>query len=215
MSLDRRPPTLGEEIANSITHGIGAALSVAGLVVMVVIAALRGSALHITACAIYGASLVLLYISSTIYHALAENRAKRVFLILDHASIYVLIAGTYTPFALVTLRGAWGWSLFGAVWTLCVCGVVFKSLWVDHLRGLSTTVYVLMGWCGIVAFRPLLRALPWTGFLWLLAGGLAYTGGVAFFASRRRYAHFIWHLFVLAGSLCHFWAVYRYVLPAG
>jgi hemolysin III len=214
MSGSHRTPTLGEEIANSITHGIGALLSVAGLVTMIVVACLHGSAWQIVACTIYGVSLVLLYISSTIYHALANNRAKRVFMILDHASIYVLIAGTYTPFTLVTLRGAWGWTLFTIVWTLCVCGVVFKSIWIDRMRAVSTAVYVLMGWCVVVAIRPLLRALPWRGFLWLLAGGLCYTLGVVFYANRRRYAHFIWHLFVMAGSLCHYWAVYSYVLTA-
>lgn len=206
-------PTPGEEIANSITHGVGAVLSVAGLVALV-LAARHRSAWQIVACAIYGASLVLLYLSSTLYHALANNRAKRVFKILDHATIYVLIAGTYTPFTLITLRGTWGWSLFGVVWGLCVCGVVCKSLWIDRLKLASTVVYLLMGWCAALAVRPLLAALSWTGFAWLLAGGLCYTAGVAFYANSRRFAHFIWHLFVLAGSLCHYWAVFRYVLRA-
>ncbi len=208
-----RPPTLGEEIANSITHGVGAVLSIAGLVALV-LASLDRSAWQIVACAIYGTSLVLLYISSTIYHALANNRAKRVFKILDHSSIYVLIAGTYTPFTLITLRGPWGWSLFGVVWGLCLCGVVCKSLWIDRLKVASTVVYLLMGWCAVLAVRPLLGALSWTGFLWLLAGGLCYTAGVAFYVNSRRFAHFVWHLFVLAGSLCHYWAVFRYVLRA-
>jgi len=208
-----RPPTLGEEIANSITHGVGAALSIAGLVALV-LAALHRSAWQIVACAIYGTSLVLLYVSSTIYHALANNRAKRVFKILDHSSIYVLIAGTYTPFTLITLRGPWGWSLFGVVWGLCVCGVVCKSLWIDRLKVASTVVYLLMGWCAVFAVRPLLGALSWTGFAWLLAGGLCYTAGVAFYVKSSKFAHFIWHLFVLAGSLCHYWAVFRYVLRA-
>jgi len=207
-----RPPTLGEEIANSITHGIGAALSIAGLVALVAVAALRRPAWQIAACAIYGASLVLLYTSSTIYHALANNRAKRVFKILDHSSIYLLIAGTYTPFTLITLRGPWGWTLFAVVWGLCVCGVVFKSLWIGRLKVASTVVYLLMGWCMVVAIRPLLAALPWTGFMWMLAGGLCYTAGVAFYANSRRFAHSIWHLFVMAGSVCHYWAVFHYVL---
>lgn len=203
---------MGEEIANSATHGVGAALSVAGLVVLVVIAALRGTALQVLACAVYGATLVLLYLSSTLYHALTNGRAKRVFRILDHASIYLLIAGTYTPFTLVALRGAWGWSLFGVVWALAVAGVVLKCFFTGRFHALSTTVYVLMGWLAVVAIRPLLGAIPWSGFLWLLAGGLLYTLGVVFFASRRRYAHAVWHLFVLAGSACHFLAVYRYIL---
>ena len=210
MARNRRPPTRGEEIANSITHGIGAALSIAGLVA-VVVAALHRPAWQIVACAIYGTSLVLLYISSTIYHALADSRAKRVFKILDHSSIYLLIAGTYTPFTLITLRGPWGWTLFGVVWGLCVCGVVFKCLWIGRLKVASTVVYVLMGWCAVLAIRPLLEALPWTGFVWLLAGGLCYTAGVAFYVSSSRFAHFIWHLFVMAGSLCQYWAVFRYV----
>ena len=203
----------GEEIANSIAHGIGAALSVAGLVALVV-AALDRPAWQIVACAIYGTSLVLLYTSSTIYHALANNRAKRVFKILDHSSIYLLIAGTYTPVTLIALRGPWGWTLFGVVWGLCVCGVVFSSLWIGRLKVASTVVYLLMGWCAVVALRPLLEVLPWTGFAWLLAGGLCYTVGVAFYVNSRRFAHFIWHLFVVAGSLCHYWAVFRYVLRA-
>jgi hemolysin III len=135
-----------------------------------------------------------------------------VFQILDHSSIYVLIAGTYTPFTLVTLRGGWGWSLFGLVWTVAVLGIIFKCFFTGRLHVLSTTVYVLMGWIALVAIRPLLRVLPWHGFLWLLAGGLLYTAGVAFFALRRKYSHSIWHLMVLADSFCHFLAVYWYVL---
>jgi hemolysin III len=209
--MERRE-SLGEEIANAVTHGIGALVAAAGLVVMVVVAARRGSAWQVAACSIYGASLVLLYLNSTLYHALAHNRAKHVFKILDHASIYVLIAGTYTPFTLVTLGGGWGWALFGIVWGLAIVGVVFKSIWIGRLKILSTAVYVAMGWLAIVAVKPLLAALPVSGFLWLLAGGLCYTGGVAFYASRWRYAHFLWHLWVMAGSACHYWAVYRYVL---
>jgi hemolysin III len=157
---------------------------------------------------------VLLYASSTLYHALANNRAKRVFKILDHSSIYLLIAGTYTPVTLITLRGPWGWTLFGVVWGLCVCGVVFKSLWIGRLKVASTVVYVLMGWCAVLAIRPLLAALPWAGFMWLLAGGLCYTAGVAFYVSSRRFAHFIWHIFVVAGSFCQYWAVFRYIVRA-
>jgi hemolysin III len=205
--------TRGEEIANSITHGVGAVLSIAGLVALIIGAALRGNAWHIVTCSIYGATLVLLYLASTLYHALPEGRAKHVFLILDHSAIYLLIAGTYTPLTLVTLGGGWGWALFGFVWGLAVLGIVFKSLFVGRLAVLSTIVYILMGWCAVVAIRPLLQVLPWNAFLWLLAGGLAYTLGVIFFASKYRYAHTIWHFFVLAGSACHFVAVYEYVLP--
>lgn len=205
--------TLGEEIANSITHGVGTALSVAGLVVMVVLAASSGTYVHVVACSVYGASLVLLYLFSTLYHALTNARAKRVFRILDHVSIYLLIAGTYTPFTLVTLHGAWGWVLFGIVWTLAALGIVFKCFFTGRMQGLSTAVYILMGWTAVVAIRPLLHVLPWSGFLWLLAGGVLYTLGVVFYAWHRKYAHTMWHLFVLAGSACHFVAVCRYVLP--
>jgi hemolysin III len=213
MPVDYVDATLGEELANSITHGVGAALSVAGFLVLVAIAALRGTTSHVVSCAVFGASLVLLYLSSTIYHALTNGPAKRVFRILDHASIYVLIAGSYTPFTLVTLRGVWGWALFGTVWTLAVLGIVFKCFFTGRLHALSTAVYILMGWMAMVAIRPLWQALPWQGFFLLLAGGLFYTLGVTFFTWRRKYAHAIWHLFVLAGSVCHFLAVYRYVLP--
>lgn len=181
---------------------------------LVVLAAQHRDPWAITACSIYGASLVLLYLSSTLYHALTNERAKRFFLILDHSMIYVLIAGSYTPFTLVSLRGGWGWTLFGIVWGVAAAGIVFKSLFVDRLRALSTALYVAMGWLVIIAVYPLLGVLPLNGFLWLLAGGLAYTTGVVFFAMKRRYAHCVWHLFVMAGSICHYWAVYRYVVQA-
>ncbi len=206
--------TVGEEIASSVTHGIGAALSVAALVLMVVSAALRGNAWQVAAGAIFGTTLVLLYLASTLYHALTNARAKRVFRILDHSSIYLLIAGTYTPFALVTLRGAWGWPLLGAVWALAVAGIVMKCCFLTgRYEVLSTGIYVAMGWMAVVVIRPLLAAMTWQGFAWVLAGGLLYTLGVLFYAWRQRYAHAVWHLFVLGGSVCHFWAVFRHVLP--
>lgn len=205
--------TLGEEIANSVTHGIGAILSLAGLIVLVIIASTRGTAWHIVASVVYGVCLLLLYLCSTLYHALPGVRVKRLFRIFDHSAIYLLIAGTYTPFTLVNLRGVWGWSLFGVVWTLAACGIVFKGLFIGRLEMLSSAVYVAMGWVVVVAIRPLLSVLPWEGFLWLLAGGVAYTAGLLFYASKTRYAHAVWHLFVLAGSVLHFCAVYRYVLP--
>jgi hemolysin III len=201
-----------EETANAIVHGLGAALSVAALVVLVVTASVRGSAWQIVACSIYGASLVLLYMCSTLYHALPEGRAKRVFLVMDHCAIYVLIAGTYTPFTLVTMRGGWGWSIFGVVWGLAAAGIVYQCFLVGRMPILSTAIYILMGWSIIIALGPLLGALPWLGFLWLLAGGLAYTLGVIFFALKFRYSHAIWHAFVLAGSIFQFVAVYEYVL---
>jgi hemolysin III len=205
-------PSTGEEIANSITHGLGALLSIVGLVILLITAITHGTALQIIAAAVFGTTLILLYFASTLYHALTPPRAKHVFQILDHSAIYLLIAGTYTPFTLITLRGIWGWTLFAVIWSLAVFGVVFKSIWIDRHAMLSTAVYVLMGWCAIIVIRPLLRGLPWDGFLWLLAGGLAYTAGVVFYASRRPYAHAVWHLFVLSGSACHYWTIYRYVL---
>ena len=213
MARELSHPTLGEEIANSITHGIGALLSIAGMVVLVIVAAVRGTAWHIVGAAVFGGSLILLYLCSTLYHALPGKRVKRVFKILDHSAIYILIAGTYTPFAIISLRGSWGWSLLAIIWTLAITGVVFKSVLIHRLRRLSTVIYVLMGWLAVVAIRPLLQVLPWHGFVWLLAGGLAYTAGVIFYSSRYRYSHAIWHLFVLAGSVCHYCAVYLYVVP--
>lgn len=213
MSSTSPTQTIGEEIANSITHGVAAACSIAALVILVVFAALRGNAWHVVSCTIFGVTLILLYLASTIYHALPAGKAKLVFRILDHASIYLLIAGTYTPFTLVTLRGAWGWSLFGVVWALAVAGVVFQSLLIGRLPALSTSVYVLMGWVVVIAIRPLVHALPWGGLLWMLAGGLSYTLGVYFFVSKSKFAHMVWHLFVIAGSLCHFFAVFFYVIP--
>lgn len=212
-SLHSLPPTLGEEIANSITHGLGALLSLIGGIALLIAAWVTHSWWQIAACAVYGASLVLLYTASTLYHAIQHTRAKAVLQVLDHSAIYVLIAGTYTPFTLITLKGAWSWSLFAVIWTLAVAGVIFKCFWIHRFVRLSTVIYVLMGWCAIVAVKPLWDALSWRGFAWLLAGGLAYTTGVIFFAMRRRYAHAVWHLFVMAGSVCHFYAVYRYVLP--
>jgi len=204
--------TPGEEIANATIHGIGALLSIAGVAVLVTKAVAGGNAIDIVAASIYGASLILLYVSSTMYHALTAPRAKHFFLICDHAAIYLLIAGSYTPFTLISLRGPWGWSLFAVIWTLAVAGCVFKSIWIERHGRVTTALYVLMGWCAIIAVSPLLRGLPWDGFVWLLGGGLCYTAGVIFYASKRRYAHAIWHLFVVGGSACHYWAIYRYVL---
>ena len=211
-SIEKEQPSLGEEIANSVTHGLGAALSIAGLVVLVVAAALRGDAWKVVSAAIYGASLVILYGCSTLYHAFPPGRAKRFFKVLDHSAIYVLIAGTYTPFTLVTLRGGWGWSLFGVVWGLALGGVLFKCFFIQRLKVLSTCLYVAMGWVVLIALQPLLRALPLAGFLLLLGGGLCYTAGVLFFSSRRKWAHAVWHLFVLGGSLLHYATVLSFVI---
>ncbi len=204
-----------EELINSITHGAGLALSIAGLAVLVTLAALKGTAWHIVSCSVYGATLVLLYTASTLYHSVRSPRLKRFFRILDHASIYLLIAGTYTPFMLVNLRGGWGWTLFGLVWGLAAVGILFKIFFVDRFAIASTVVYLLMGWLVVIAIKPLLMLVPGGGILWLLAGGLAYTLGVVFFAwEKMPYNHAVWHVFVLTGSVCHYFAVLFYVLPA-
>jgi len=203
------------ELANSLTHGAGLALAVAGCAILVVIAALRASAWHIVACSVYGATLVCLYGASTLYHAVRSPRWKRIFKIIDHSSIYLLIAGTYTPFTLVNLRGAWGWTLFGVVWGLTIAGILFKVWFVDHFPIASTVVYLLMGWLAVVAVKPLFTQVPLGGLLWILAGGLLYTAGVAFFAWQKLpYHHAVWHVFVLGGSVCHYFAVLFYVIPA-
>ena len=212
-----QPPaehTFAEEFANSVTHGLGLALSLGGLVVLVVLAAIRGTAWHIVTCSVYGATLVILYAASTLYHAVRTPRAKRVLRILDHAAIYLLIAGTYTPFTLVRLRGGLGWTLFGLVWGLALAGILFKIFHVERFPIASTLIYLSMGWLVLIAWKPVMAALPGGSLAWLLAGGLAYTAGVIIFAIERiPYNNAIWHLFVLAGSICHYFAVLFYILP--
>jgi hemolysin III len=209
---DRRQ-TLGEEIANSVTHGVGLLLSLAALGFLLFTAVATGDPWRVTSASVYGATLVLLYAASTLYHALPGRRTKAVFQRLDHAAIFLLIAGTYTPFVLVPLRGAWGWSLFAIVWTLAVLGIVLKSVFGVRLAVLSTVVYVVMGWLVVAAARPLAERVPAAGVSWLVAGGALYTLGVIFFAwDRLRYSHAVWHLFVLAGSVAHFWAVAHYAV---
>jgi hemolysin III len=208
-----RPQSLGEEIANSVTHGVGLLLSVTALVFLVVAAAAAGDPWRVTTASVYGATLVLLYATSTLYHALPGRRVKAVFQRLDHAAIYLLIAGTYTPFVLGPLRGGWGWSLFGVVWGLAVLGVALKSVFGVQLPALSTVVYLAMGWLVVIAAGPLAARVPGAGLRWLVAGGVLYTLGVVFFAWERvRYSHAVWHLFVLAGSAAHFFAVAEYAL---
>jgi hemolysin III len=194
---------------NSISHLVGAVLALVGLVVLVVLAALHGGAVRIVSAAVYGASLLILYTSSTLYHSF-KGAAKRVFRRLDHVAIYLLIAGTYTPFTLVVLKGRIGWWLFGSVWALAVVGMLQELRPTRH-RWLSVVIYVAMGWIGMLAFKPLAGALGTAGLVWLLVGGLCYTGGVAFYALDRRIPafHGIWHLFVLAGSLAHFLVIFQ------
>jgi len=203
---------LGDILANAITHGVGVGLALAGGIYLIVASA-RGSARLITGCAIFSGALVLVYLCSTLYHALERTRARRVFRILDHSAIYLLIAGTYTPFTLVPLRGPVGWWLFGVVWLLAVAGVVFKSFAVGRFAVASPCVYLFQGWLAVFAWRPLVHAIGWGGMGWLIAGGVAYTLGVVFFAlDRVPYFHAAWHLFVLAGSAAHYFAVLFYVV---
>lgn len=205
--------TLREEIASSITHGIGIVLAIAGLAVLVAFAARHGDAWHVVSCSIFGAALILCFTTSTLYHSVQVERIKRLLRTLDHSAIFLLIAGTYTPFALVSLRGPWGWSLLGIVWSLALLGITAKAVFGTRWPILSTALYVVMGWVVLVAVKPLVANVPPAAIAWLVAGGLAYTSGLVFYAwTRLRYSHAIWHLFVLAGSACHFVAVARYVV---
>lgn len=203
--------SIGEEIANSVSHGLGLLAALAGSPVLIVAAVQRGGSAGIVGASVFSASMVLLYLSSTLYHALPWNRAKRVFRILDHGAIYLLIAGTYTPFTLGVLRGTWGWTLLGIVWSIALAGVVLKAVGALRHPVLSTALYVALGWVVMIAARPLLLHVPPWGLFWIVAGGIAYTGGVAFFAATRmRYNHLVWHICVLAGTGCHFIAVLWY-----
>jgi hemolysin III len=206
-----RQQTLAEEIANALSHGFGFMAALIGLPVVIVASMERGDAVDVVAVSVFAVSMVLLYLVSTIYHALPENRAKRLFQILDHSAIFILIAGSYTPFTLGVMRGAWGWTLFGVVWTIAIVGIVMKlSVGVRYPK-VSIALYLGMGWLAIVAVKPLLETLPTPGLLLLAAGGLIYTAGVPFYLRDHfRYRHFVWHLFVLAGSTCHFLAVWLY-----
>lgn len=210
--MAQRLRSTGEEIANSISHGVTLLAALVAAPILIAAAVQRGGTAGVVGACIFTTTVVLLYLASTLYHALAWNRAKRVFQILDHGAIYLLIAGTYTPFTLGVLRGPWGWTLFGLVWTMAVAGVVSKAMGGVRDPTLSTGLYLAMGWLGVIAAKPLWIHLPAWGLFWLLAGGIAYTLGVVFFVadSRVRYSHFIWHLFVTAGTACHFVAVLRY-----
>ncbi len=204
---------LGEILANAISHGIGLFLAVGGAVYLIH-ASTRGNGWVIGSCSVFSVTLVLVYLFSTLYHSLVVTRARHVFQILDHSAIYLLIAGTYTPFTLVTLRGEVGWVLFAFVWTLAVAGVVFKSLLIDRFAVASALVYLLQGWVIVFAIRPLYAAIGGHGLAWLVAGGIFYSLGIVFFAlDRRRYFHAVWHLFVLAGSVAHYFAILFYVVP--
>lgn len=205
-----------EEIANAVTHGIGAALSVAALVLLIVFSSLKGTAWHVVSFTIYGSTMLLLYLSSTLVHGLRDGKAKDFFEFMDHSSIYLFIAGTYTPFLLVAIRGTLGWSLFGIVWGIALFGVIFKAFFVKKFLFLSTLFYIAMGWLIVIAWNPLTAVVAPQGLNLLAIGGVLYTLGTIFYVWRGfPYHHAIWHLFVLAGSILHFFAILLYLLPLG
>ena len=211
--MKKKRYTVGEEIFSAVSHGIGAGLSVAALVTMVVRAARSGDLYAIVAAAIFGASLVILYTMSTLYHALTPVGAKKIFRIFDHATIFLLIAGTYTPYLLVTMRGTVGWVLFCILWALTAIGIVFDAIMLERFHKIEMVLYVAMGWCIVVASKTLVASLAPGGLILLLAGGVLYTVGIIFYSLKKiRYMHSIWHLFVLAGSILHYFSVYLYVL---
>lgn len=213
MHIEKR--LLIEEIANSITHGIGLAMSLAGFVALLILAFTRGGVWHIAGCGVYGVTLVAVYAASTLYHGFQEPRLKHLFRAADQVAIYLLIAGTYTPFMLVNLRGFWGWTLLTLVWTLAVCGIVCRIVLAERSKGLTVALYLAIAWVAIIAVKPIFALVPLGGLAWIGAGGLAYMTGLIFFAWRRLpFHHTIWHLFVMAGSGCHYFAVMFYVLPA-
>jgi len=216
MKNHAQPPlyTAGEEIAHVVTHGLGLVLSLGGLVVLVVTASLRGNAWHVAGCAIFGATLVLLYAASTLYHGTSGPRAKRVLRQLDRSAVYLLIAGTYTPFTLVNLRGSWGWTLLALVWGLAILGIALQVAIPRRVNRAALLLYLAMGWLIVIALGPLVRSVHSGGLVLLVLGGLTYTLGVVFYAWRRLpYNHAVWHVFVLVGSICHFSCVLGYVIP--
>lgn len=205
---ERRALTMGEEILNSVTHGIGALLSLAGLVLLVVASVKQGTVWHVVGSAVFGSSLIMLYTVSTLYHSATKPAFKRFFARLDHVAIFLLIAGSYTPFVLTTLRGPLGWTIFGVIWTLAFIGMIIRSIYLGRFRKFMVVLYLLMGWIIVIAIVPMTRALPTLSLTCLVSGGLCYTLGVVFYAWRQlKYSHGIWHIFVMAGSSFHFFAV--------
>ena len=209
--LQERPQSLGEEIANSVSHGVGFLLALAAFPVLVIAALRRGDLSEILGATVFASTVMLLYFTSMLFHAFPQSRTKRVFQVLDHSAIYLLIAGTYTPFTLGVLHGTWGWTLFGLVWSMAAIGIVLKVLGGVRYNTVSTLVYIAMGWLVVIAADAVWTLVPKWGIFWLFAGGIAYTAGAAFFlAERIRFFHFVWHLFVIAGTACHFVAVLWY-----
>lgn len=202
-----------EEVINSALHGVGLAAFVVGTAVLVTLASLWGNAWHIVSFSIYGASLIILYATSTVYHGMRHPGRKRVLRVMDHAAVYLLIAGTYTPFTLVPLNGAWGWSIFGVVWGFSLLGIVFKLFFTGRFNRISTLLYVLLGWVMVIAIVPLVRTLPMGGLVLLLLGGISYTVGAGLYLLKRiPFNHAVWHVFVLAGSTLHFFSILFYIL---
>lgn len=211
-----RVVSLREELANAVTHGVGLVLSLIGMPILILAAMNRGERATVIGASVFGATLIALYAASTLYHAIPHPTLKQKLRVVDHAAIYLLIAGTYTPFTLGVLRGTWGWTLFGIVWTLAALGVLFKVVFGSGaMAKLSTAIYVAMGWVIIIAIKPLMASMEHAGLMLLVAGGLSYTGGVIFYVDRRRaWTHPVWHLFVMGGSICHYFAVLWYAAPA-
>lgn len=205
--------TLGEEIFNSVSHGVGVALACVGFGILIVLSALHGDVWAVSSSIVYSFSLFALYLASTLYHACPNRRVKGVLQVLDHCSIFLLIAGTYTPYTLITLRGALGWTLFAVVWGAAIVGVVLNAIDVQKYSRVSMVCYVAMGWVVVLAIRPLMASLAWNGLVLLALGGVFYTVGIVFYVIRRSYMHSIWHLFVLAGSVCHYLSILLYVIP--
>jgi hemolysin III len=213
MQANYQHQSLREEIANSITHGIGLLLSISGLVLLVVFACLRGDVWHIVSFSIFGVGMIMVYTSSTLFHSFRNVKIKSILNIIDHSAVYLLIAATYTPFTLVTIRGPWGWSIFGVVWAAAIAGIILKIFFIGKYRTLSTLLYVAIGWVLLIAIKPLYASLPTPGFWLLMAGCFTYSIGVIFFLWRKLpFGHSIWHLFVLGGTICHFFAIILYVL---
>ncbi|HEY8203654.1 MAG TPA: hemolysin III family protein [Pyrinomonadaceae bacterium] len=203
--------TVSEEIANSVSHGVGLALAITATPVLIIAAARGGTVWNIVGVSVFAASMILLYLASTLYHAIPHDRAKRIFRVLDHGAIFLLIAGTYTPFTLGVMRGPWGWTIFGLVWSMAVFGLTMKAIFGAHHRWLTVPLYLVMGWLAAIAAPHILFRMPLPALIWLLAGGFAYTAGVLCFKAHSiRYSHFAWHLFVIAGTVCHFFAVLWY-----
>ena len=209
--MDGRLQTWAEEVANSVSHGGGLALAIVAAPILIVMTIRAGTAWNAIGVSVFAGTMILLYLASTLYHALTHNKAKRLFRLLDHGAIFLLIAGTYTPFTLGVMRGPWGWTLFGLVWGLAILGLTMKAILGARYTWLSVALYLTMGWLVLIAAPQVWQRVPLSGLIWLLAGGIAYTAGVGFFAAQRlRYSHLAWHVFVLAGTICHFFAVLWY-----